>query len=406
MISRHLALSFLVMFSVLNAVSQEDKENQFKYILPSNSVSDDVYLQLDGIGVLGSNSINSRMFSDLLFSSGFNDKAKSTYLENSADKVRVQARGLSVLTLGLGDKWVNTIYANYNQQAFYSSSSDFGKLALFGNKPYENQLVESNGLNAWNSTSYSVGVGKTVWLNNTSKLQVNAGVNLVRDIAFIRADNIGFFTAPNGESLDINLKQFEGKLNSIGFDGFGLDLGFILFKETSKIRWKLEVDNVSPFVYNQGEVFGIDTAFNFDGFTFDIGSLDSNGFSSYINDRYDDIYSRNTSELTVGLLPWDLSLEATYLLSEKSSIGVNLSTVSLGTYGWNSDLVYQNQLNNSWGIKSTVGYGNYSGLYFSQGVEAAINKTNIYAELIGLSGVAAPLNTSLIGMQLGLYRQY
>jgi hypothetical protein len=226
------------------------------------------------------------------------------------------------------------------------------------------------------------------------------------DITYIRAKNVSIFTEANGEYVDAELNDFRVKQNDDAIDGFGLDLGFEVSKAVNNMHFFFELENFNPTVLSNGEEFSMDTSFRFSGIVFDINNLDSNGFSSRINDEYNGIYSRNTESKQFVLLPYTVNAGITMELNNHSSLTAKGVLVSLGEYGWSGELIYQNRLNDHWGIRSTAGYGNFSGLYLSQGAEAVFNQTNVFVEAMGLSSLAAPLQTGFLGLRLGLSKSF
>lgn len=100
--------------------------------------------KFNGDVTIGSNAINSMMYNDFIFRSGFREESTQEFINNKAKKLNFYSN-LSLT----GEYKVNEkfgVYATSRQMNAYSGSKDISELFLFGNARYEDQKIVSEQL--------------------------------------------------------------------------------------------------------------------------------------------------------------------------------------------------------------------------------------------------------------------
>lgn len=204
---------------------------------------------------------------------------------------------------------------------FYTSgnlSNDLLKLALYGNKPYEEQTLDLAGtkFETWYYTTLDYNFD--VLLDSLLPIHLSVGINVGHDYNFYQVKKGSLYTGANGEFLDLDLdyRLRDRVLDTEPMAGLGISVGAnTVLKINEKASLELAIQDFGFIYWNNGRMVDADSTFRFQGFEFS-NVLDlSDSLTNSAVDEYEESFYYNEDGGYMRLTPFRLS--ATYLLKVK-----------------------------------------------------------------------------------------
>ena len=387
--------------------------NSIAQLRNSNFVFQNYNLQLDSFNgfilnssyQLGSSSLNTAMFSDYLFSDRFDAKNSQAFKESNNAWSRLSslnANELRYISNKGDDYW--EISLDFNNSIYAQMSKPFSQLLLFGNKAFANQTVNSStnnilDLNYSNLSFKKTGIKTDKWL-----VQWQAGLVFIYGYANYSANELSIFTEEEGSYLDISINEGRYTEKNAGLDGLGLNLGIEAVRSISDHqKLAIEIKQISPsLLFNKKEYF-LDTSFRFDGINLDVEDFESDNFNNLLDSLYEDLLRSKGNNKDFVFLPIDINLSYFHQLVNEDILILKLSSTDFGTYGLSAELNYIHNLNENMQWTSSLSYGVFSQLYFSQQVEILFNNAwHLNAAIHGLNALIIPRSSHFYGASLGI----
>jgi len=97
--------------------------------------------KIEGKTFAGSNSLNVKMFNDILFRATFSEDAKSKFVSSTQKRNNTLVQSEIKAEFKVNEKW--GVYTSYGSLDALKMNNNFSKLVFFGNAAYENQTVQT-----------------------------------------------------------------------------------------------------------------------------------------------------------------------------------------------------------------------------------------------------------------------
>ena len=379
----------------------------------SNFVFQNYNLQLDSFNgfilnssyQLGSSSLNTAMFSDYLFSDRFEAKNSQKFKESNSQWSRLSSLNANEL------RYINNQGENYwelsldfNNTVYAQMSKPFSQLLLFGNKAFANQTVKSETNNLLDLNYSNLSFKKTAIRNENWLVQWQAGLVFIYGYANYSANELSIFTEEEGNYLDISIVDGRYTEKNAGLDGLGLNLGISAVRKISdNQKFAVEIKQISPSLLFNKQEYQMDTAFRFEGINLDVQDFESDNFNKLLDSLYDDLLRSKGNDKSFVFLPFEINLSYFHQLVNDDILSIRLSSTDFGTYGLSAELNYIHNLNQNMQWTSTMAYGLFTQLYFSQRLEVLFgNALHINAAVHGLNALIIPRSSNFYGASLGI----
>ena len=356
--------------------------------------------------LLASNSINATMFSDFILRTSFTPKAKEDFFKTSVTRTNLAANLNADVEIKISKK--GGVYAKSTNVLYYSSNSDFAKLALFGNKRYAGEEVKSGKLQFISASTLSIGFSHSLIRNDKIKLKTRLGFNLVENYNNIYADEISLFTQQDGEYIDASANSLSYLKSTDKLAGVGLDFDFNLsVKRNEKSTWTIDLENLQPtHLLNRTEI-QIDTSFTYEGLDFNPFTQDSlSSFNSQLDSTIE-TFTKNENQKKFVLLPSNIRLVYRRELNDKNTLVASISTIDLTKLGTYARVSHLYNYGPNLLIRSTIGYGNYTSLQWNEAIEFHAGKRiNIFLEARGINAMFMPSKSTSYGASFGISNRF
>lgn len=237
---KYLACIVALILSMGGFSQTEIHELHFAKLQLSDSVSSKInFVELHTFNHVNSNSFSNSLINDYIYRGYFSEESKQASYDLQGDNNRLGA----YLDYGFTFKHEvknGLIYSlhvrdfNYRSMGF---DSDLMKLALSGNKSFENQLVQLQDLNYNERSFQELGLGLEKY-NKEKGLAYGGSISLLKTdySRELLIRDASFFTDQDGKTVnitaDISLRE-TGKsgLRATRFEGFGTSVNGFLLKE-------------------------------------------------------------------------------------------------------------------------------------------------------------------------------
>ena len=379
------------------------QNDSFVFINENSWGHDKKGLKIDGAAFIGSNSLNTLMFTEVLTQPTFSEKSKSAFLNGNQLRTNLFASndwGIEFYK----DSKTHFFVRNNNFQAF-SSEKDFSELFFFGNSPFRGQRIVTDGLNYVQANTLTTGFGFEVFMSKKLRIKSLLGFSILNNYRQIDAKSFQFYTATDGSYLDASFDDVSIVEANAGFQGIGLSSSVRLdYRINESNTLSFLADNINGFYLFDNQEIRIDTSFVFNGVPFDVFDTDAS-ISGYIDSAYEETIDRNKLEKKAAILPTLLKLKWTHKLSSKSSFVSSFEAVSMGKFGVYAQLAFINKHNNRLKTKTCFGYGNFRGFTWCEALEYRVKQYSFYLGVNNLQAIVVPTKTSNYGLSVGLFKQ-
>ena len=117
-------------------------------------------LKVEALGVIGSSTLNSTMFSDYLMRETFTPKAKDRFLTSSIGQTNFISSIIGDVEYKLSQRI--GVYVSGSSNIIFTGSTDLAKLALFGNAQFAGENISSSNTTFLNYTNQSLGLSHLI----------------------------------------------------------------------------------------------------------------------------------------------------------------------------------------------------------------------------------------------------
>ena len=406
MIYRTLTILFLL-FIATGVRAEEPPVKKQKLSLLSESFDwnwNEGEFRLLGEAGITSRNINSRMVSNYLFGSSFSDEAKEAFLTSNHTSGNSQGIAGLMAEYKLSDK--RGVYAGVGFSNFLRSSSDMNKMILFGNKHFEDRTIESENFGATAYRRISFGLTHQLVHTDEWSLKASTGISLVSNYSDIRANRFSMYTAPNGEYIDLEMRNTAiSETDSNPKGGLGLDFTFRVERRFDRMGLTLEASDIAPTFLSKQQYTYIDSSFRFEGSEYDPsnGSLSLAAFS--LDSSLREVAHTTGHQEVFHLLPMQLNLGVNYALDTLNSFALNVRTWDLGFYGVQVRCGYTRSLGKHSAVHSSVSWNTFGALQWSEGIEYSKGNWCALLRFDGINGLIAPNKPSGYGVSAGLLKR-
>jgi len=358
-----------------------------------------------GDAFVGSNAINTAMYTDVLFRSSFTPEAKQKFLDGNQVNTNLLAERSGYFEYKISsDKGV---YAKYNNINAFKSNKEFSEMLFFGNAAFEDETVSSKNTRFTQATSFSGGVTFKSTKGTKWNLKTAVGVNVLSDYRALNADNLSLYTSTGGAYLDAELQNLSVTENNEDFMGIGLDFNQkIVFTPNDTNSFTFELNNLNfNYLINQTAIY-IDTTLRFNGIEYDFIN-DSSSIAEFFDSSYNSVVNRGRDKKRFTILPTTITLAWNRKLSEKSTLTAQLTAVDFGLYGITTTVGLNHSFSDRLRVHSKLGYGTFTGVVWEESVEYRTKGGySIFGRLVGINAVALPNASKNYGAGIGLAKQF
>ena len=402
---RIVAIAFLCLSATVNA--QQEPIDRFTFLDKGFDHNwEPNSLMVSGGLEIGSNAVNSTMFSDYLLRETFTPRAKEQFVGLENDRSNIYTIANADLEYKLTNKM--GVYVSSSSQLFFSSGSDFTKVLLFGNAPFAGEEVKTKNTTFINTSSHSFGVSHLLINSEKWRVKSRYGVNAITRYNELNADEVSIYTDKDGEYIDFSISNATYSEASDGIEAIGLDLDVAIdYSVNARNEVSLAVNNIQPSFFLDKQLVTIDTSFRFEGLEFNPFAADSGqSFANYIDSNLNEL-TRNKEDMTFALLPSQLKLTWTRYLNSRNTLIVQLSTVQLGRYGYHSRVSHNYKFGPNLKLQTTIAFGNYASLQWNEAVDyRASEKISLYAKAIGINSMFVPNRSHSYGVVIGFANRF
>lgn len=360
-------------------------------------------IRLEGSAFVGSNTLNTKMFTEVLLEPKFSDLSKRTFLGRSQPKVNFFS------SYGWNISYVkNTkigFFLRNNRFQTYTSDKSFAELLLFGNGLFRGKEAFTHNLNFFQGSMYTGGVRYVLLDRKNIKISSSLGLSMLENYAEAKANRVSIYTALDGSFLDVNVSGFALSESDRGIQGVGLAGDIILdYKLNNQNSMSVQALNINGLFLVNSQNLYIDTVFRYTGLPFDAFNS-SQSLSNQIDSVYQETINRNKSAKKTTIAPSEFLLKWRTRLNPKNEIILSLQAVSLGRYGYSANTGLIHSFSNRLKMVSSVGYGNFTGFLWREAVEYKLKSYRLYASVNSIQATIIPAQTQNYGVGLGVFKQ-
>ena len=353
----------------------------------------------EGKTFAGSNSLNVKMFNDILFRTTFSEDAKSKFVNGTQKRNNTLVQSEIKAEFKINGKW--GVYTSYGSIDALKMNNDFSKLVFFGNAVYENQNVITENSKYISATTTTIGATRNLVSSDKWQLKAALGVQIASRYREISATKLGVFTAPRGSYLDIEADGLSISESSSGLQGAGLSGNLYgSYAPDANSSLSFSIDNLNILRLNNKTRLDLDSSFRFTGVYLDVLN-DSSNFVDRFDSTYNDVVSRSRKEANWLSLPSTISLSYQKRLGKKAIGSVSLSTIGIGAFGVSGNVGLHYTFGPNFVLFSSLGYGNFTGLQWREAAEYRSGRNSFYLSVVGLQSLAVSKLTNSYGASIG-----
>ncbi len=353
-----------------------------------------------------SNAFPQSMVSDYLLRSRFQESSIQHFKDKEQMQLRSQVFSQNTISyLTLKENGSRSFRLNYNNNWFLQGERDLYDLGIFGNADYEGETVTSRPVDLINYSYLSLQYGESSRSKAGYRFAWNAGISVFTKSQKFTADQLSFFTAAGGRKLSIDANNINWSRPSDGIDAIGLDLDLYLHKTIGNFELGISMEDFN-INYGFGNVFKIDTLIDFQGLELTGDDLISGDLNSIADSIVNKVLYSDSSKAAFGLLPFRNQLSLSRDINASQRLGIEITTWTLGKYGWSLGAWHQAKFGQNFRLKSAIGYGNFSGLWWSESAAYNFGSYQVQLSLHGAHHLLLPSSSGLTGFSFGLAKAW
>ena len=355
-------------------------------------------------GLALSNTLNTGMYSNYLFSDGFSPKNKNAFLDLNTKHTKFNTALNNKLEYKLNNDL--GLALKHNSFVAFKSENEFSKFILFGNKRFLDKTVSSEDLRFLSYTSYAAGLTKK-YISHNRKWRMKSGldIQLLSQMNEVNARQLSFYTAVNGEEIEANIEQLAISRNQKSVAGVGLNLNLDFeYKKSENSIISVDFHNLNFNHLLNTELFYLDSNFSFTGIN-SFGPRDSIFKSGYLENRINEEIEDRTEDTSFVSLPSNIYIAYSRSLGKGNIISTSFRTTDLGEFGSSVDLGFLKIWNPNIALKSTLGYGDFTGIIWREEFEYAFSKVSIKLDVLNLHSFILPDKTTSYSAAISISSQ-
>ena len=353
-----------------------------------------------------SNSFPQSMVSDYMLSDRFKASSIEDFKGQNSGNLRAQVHSQTSLHyLQLTESGTQSFQLNLRGHWFMKGERNMYDLALFGNADYEDQLVASEPLDILNYQFIGAQYGQSGGYIKGFRYAWMAGLGVYVQQQQFHAERLSIYTAPGGSALELEAQKLNWLRPQDGIDGLGLDLDFFIHKNVGAYEWSLGIEDFN-LAYGLGSSYAIDSSIQFDGLELQGDDLISGDLSSLTDSVIQNVLYSDSTRAGLMLMPFRTQLAVSRKLNESHWAGAEIRSWSLGKYGWSVGLWHSIYFGQNLLLKTAVGYGDYSGFWWSESARYTHNDYQLKLSIHGLHHSLLPSSKGLMGASLGLAKTW
>ncbi len=391
--------TFFLLFFCQKGIAQNDS---FWFIQnPTQATIQKQGIKFNGTAFIGSNVLNTSMYSERMFKSTFSNQSKNAFLEGKSSKTSIfsdQSMGASYFNDSISGFFIS------NQSILaYRSNKDFSELLLFGNAPFRDKKVTSNPTNFIQSSTLALGYSRNSRWKNKINVTSSIAVSYLYDFMEIKADQISIYTADDGSYIDAEFKGVEIADKKNENQGFGLVANIECdYFITPSNTISFSATNINSYYLPNSKKTLIDTVFRFTGAPIDVFNSESS-ISNFIDSAYKQTIN-NKSKNILTSLPSSLNLKWNHQFNKTTAFISNVRVRSLGKYGFAASVGMSHVFNKRLKAISSLGYGSFSGIVWNKAIEYKGQSFSYFLNINNIQSLALPLKTKSYGASIGLFK--
>ncbi|MDB4106928.1 hypothetical protein N9595_00450, partial [Bacteroidia bacterium] len=215
----------LVLFACTIAQGQATAQDSFVFL---GTAFDDQWsprsIKVESEATAGSNSINTQMFSDVLFGTSFTESAKVKYLEGNQLKTNFYGHSINRVEYKIDSS--HAVFVKYKSQIGFKANKDMAELMFWGNAPFEGENVVTENLKFTQANSISAGVSFKHASGEKWKIKGSYGINFITSLREVSANKAELYTAQRGSYANVNVESLSISERKDGIKGVGVDIDF------------------------------------------------------------------------------------------------------------------------------------------------------------------------------------
>jgi hypothetical protein len=358
-------------------------------------------VKIETDALVGSNSLNTKMFSDVLFSDGFTPSSKQKFLDGNQDQAKLYSHLIAKGEYKLDSNY--GVYVKYKQMVGFAMNKDFSEMLFFGNSAFKNKRVESKESEFTQATTVALGLTKKGVTKDNWSSKIGVGINFILDLRQAYTDNASLYTETNGDYLDVELHNMSLSKKSSGLKGIGFELDYeyeYILDSKNKLGFRMYDLNFN-YLINQKSIY-LDTTFRFDGYQYNVFN-DSASLAEYVDTTYNNLIERGTKSRSWVSLPSRIYLNWNHNVNTKTVLITEFYAIDLSAYGIGASLGVKRKVSDKLLLFSSLGYGDFTGITWKFASEFKITQSwDIYLNIQGLNALAIPEDSKNYGVSLGV----
>lgn len=361
--------------------------------------------KVEGQGVGMSNAINAGMFNDFVFRTGFTPAYKDHFVNGTQNKVNIYSLNNADAEYKLDSNW--GLYLNSQTSSAYTGNKEISDLLFFGNAPFLDQSVSTENLKFIRYSGVSIGATHKINISEKAGAKVLIGLRTLFDYRAVSIADLSLYTSPTGAYVDAETSELHATEESITIlKGIGLDLGFdVNYVLDAKNSLAINVRDVNLTRLLNYTSLQFDTSLRFTGVGYDI-IADTNSLENFVDSVYVPIVQNARKESKWTSLPSRINLKWNHRLSEDNVLSVGVQTVNFGSLGVMGTVGLDHTFSDRFRLRSTLGYGNFSGVLWTEAAEYRLGNYNVFAGITGLHLALAPKMAGSYGVSIGAAKQF
>lgn len=354
---------------------------------------------------LGSNVLNTQMFSDVLFRTSFTGDSKQRFLDKSSNNTRfygqIRTKGEYKYSDALG------IYIKQNTMTGFNANKDFSEMLFFGNAPFAGQQVETDHLRYLQSSSYTLGASVRHLKSRKWNIKGEYGLSLISALREVSGSNLSAFTSTDGGELDLDINSLSVSEPHSGAEGMGIDLNLYFDYHIDCLNTisASVLDLNFNYLFDKNYVY-LDSNIQFEGINYNFIE-DSFALDDNLDSTYNSIIDNGRSRKKFVSLPSRLSINWNRYINSNNQLDLTITTVDLGLYGTFANIGWKHYFSDKLGLQSSLGYGDFTGVLWKERVELVVaEKLNVCLATVNLHSLLMPSQVSSYGIDAGISVQF
>jgi hypothetical protein len=360
--------------------------------------------KLSGDFISGSNVVNTRLFSDVLFRTIFTESAKQQFLDGSSAKNNIYAESRASAEYKLTKKW--GVRVKFKSLIGFHSDKELSELLLLGNSSFQGAEIKSENVRYIRSSNLVLGVTQNLASNEKFQVKLGYGVTFLTGYRAIQARELSVFTSPGGSYLDITADEAEFSTSRSGLQGVGIEADLDLrykWNRTNTLVFSASDFNLTRLLDN--ETITLDSTFRFTGLQSNFLS-EGSSIENLVDSTYNATIDRGRSSRTWASLPSRLQVGWQHKLSCRTILLIQASAIDLGDLGVTATAGITHEFSHKLKARTTLGYGNFQGIVWNMAAEYRMGKTSIFVSTQSLHALALPELATNYGASLGVSTQF